>query len=557
MKDEEKNLLGESSRDYIKQSFELKNLKLYKEAIEMLYKALGCSDVGDGALEIVSQIGDLYYILKNYDRAIDQYEKALEINKTHAHSLFQLCEIYFIQKKFDLALGLIKELCKNAPELENYVKYFKILYELNLFNEINELYMNLDYRLKDNPEILYIISFCEMHNKKELLEKIIQTEPNDIQAKFDLAIINFEEKDYDRAYTLFMQIIQKQDNATASYYLGLIESIRNNFSNSITHFLNAVKGEPTNSNFYFELSKSYIETGWLKEAQLCVQKSIELSPESENKSEKFYILGWINWQNNDTESALLNLEQVSENSSFKNDAMVLKNIIRLQSGNLLIAKRELENLYAINNENPILLSALGKIYKELPNIKKAIEIYEHALSIFPSSVDFTAELIDLLIDDKNYERAFELAQNLKNVNKKAIYAYNSLARIHYRKKEYEEALGELKELVKIDINNAESYYFMGLILNDLNRPKEAVGKLKTAILLSPNAAKYYFQLSRANELDGNLEDAFLYAKEACLLMPQEPSYSKAAYELAQKNGLESEAKFYKTQLGILEKKFGI
>jgi len=37
----------ESSIYYIKKSFELKNLKLYKEAIEMLYKALSCDDLGD------------------------------------------------------------------------------------------------------------------------------------------------------------------------------------------------------------------------------------------------------------------------------------------------------------------------------------------------------------------------------------------------------------------------------------------------------------------------------------------------------------------------------
>ena len=69
----------ESAIYYIKKSFELKNLKLYKEAIEMLYKALSCEDLPFGKHnEIIAQIGDLYMLLKNYERAIEQYEKVLD-----------------------------------------------------------------------------------------------------------------------------------------------------------------------------------------------------------------------------------------------------------------------------------------------------------------------------------------------------------------------------------------------------------------------------------------------------------------------------------------------
>ena len=75
---------------YIRKSFELKNLKLYKEAVEMLYKALSCDDIGDKNVEIIAQIGDLYMLLKKYDRAIEQYEKVLDNDDLHMHSLRQL-----------------------------------------------------------------------------------------------------------------------------------------------------------------------------------------------------------------------------------------------------------------------------------------------------------------------------------------------------------------------------------------------------------------------------------------------------------------------------------
>ena len=91
---DDKNEVVESSCDYIKKSFELRNLKLYKEAIEMLYKALNCEDISPKDTEIISQIGDLYFLLKNYDRALEQYEMVLEEDHLHRHTLSQVCKGY-------------------------------------------------------------------------------------------------------------------------------------------------------------------------------------------------------------------------------------------------------------------------------------------------------------------------------------------------------------------------------------------------------------------------------------------------------------------------------
>ena len=85
---------NENSIDYIKKSFELKNSKLYKEAIEMLYKALECEEGRENA-EIISQIADLYVLLKNYDRALEEYEKVLDLDKNHTHSFSEMSKIYF------------------------------------------------------------------------------------------------------------------------------------------------------------------------------------------------------------------------------------------------------------------------------------------------------------------------------------------------------------------------------------------------------------------------------------------------------------------------------
>ena len=54
-----------------------------------------------------------------------------------------------------------------------------------------------------NEEIMYIVSKTEPENKYELLEDIIKTDSNNLNAKLDLGILCFKKEDYDYAKELF------------------------------------------------------------------------------------------------------------------------------------------------------------------------------------------------------------------------------------------------------------------------------------------------------------------------------------------------------------------
>ena len=77
---------------YIKQAFELKSQKCYKQAIEMLYKAL---ETENENVEILFQIGELYFLLKNFGRAEQYMAKILQKNRNHIDALNILKKIYY------------------------------------------------------------------------------------------------------------------------------------------------------------------------------------------------------------------------------------------------------------------------------------------------------------------------------------------------------------------------------------------------------------------------------------------------------------------------------
>ncbi len=549
---------NENSINYIKQSFELKNSKLYKEAIEMLYKALGCED-GKKNAEIISQIGDLYVLLKNYERAVEEYEKVLDIDENHTHSLNEMSKIYFLLEKYDKAFEISQRLLKTTHEADYFISHLQILYKLQYFNKMKELYESFDEELKNNAQILYIMSKTNLYPQEEFLKRAIEKDDKLPQPCFELAVKYYENENYSEAKKLFKHVIELEKNSFAYFYLGLIEHFEGHFFEAIDNYLECIKLDKSNDKCCFELAKAYIDINWLDEAQIAIKSSIgilklkdEFSPKLD---EHHFLLAWVLSKQGDEKGALLYLDLIDNDSKMYPNAQILKHTLNLTPDNYIQAKEILENYYNNNPEdakNPILIESLGKIYKHLKLYKEAQNLYKVALEAFPNSVFYAVELIDILIDDKNYDKALEFAKKLEHTAPKCPSTYNSFARIYYRLKNYDAAIENLKILNEMDINNAEGFYFLGLVQNDTCQAEAALENFKIALTLNPMPAKYYAQTARAYETMGDLENAMLYIKEAIEIAPEEINYKRQAKNLAQKMNDKEKMDFYNSQILRLE-----
>ena len=535
--------------ELIRKSFELKHLKKYKEAIEMLYKALEYDDLAQDNVELLSQIGDLHLLLNNYDRAYDEFQKALSINKNHTYSQKRCFDIYFETDHLNKALKLAQKMCEENKTPENYYNYLKTLIKLEKYQDAIEIFNTLDENIKLDIDILYLISTISRDKKEFILKKIIELDETNLKANLDLASIEFERKNFSKVVEYCTNIIE--DNALASYYLGMAESNNHNYIKAIEFFSKAIELDCDEHDFYFDLAKAYTDISWLDEALSVLKKSINfflIINKLENIDEKYFLSGWILIKKGEFSKAILNLNSIKENSKLYSKAQVLIQIINLKNMNLAKAKTVLEQYLQKETDNPLLLDTLGSVYKELKLYKKAIEIYSKALVLYPESVYYTLEIIDLLIDDKNYTEALDRIDDFSKKYQNCANIFNSLARIYYRLNDLNKALEALNSFIELDKNTAEAYYFKGLVLNDLSRFDEAKNSIYQAIKLNPNVAKYYSQMARSYQGLEEFENALLYTKEAIELNQNEISYKKQAYDIALKIGNDSQINLFKNQL---------
>lgn len=550
----------EDSLKYIKQSFELKNQKMYKEAIEVLYKVLNENVDTETLVEVISQIGDLHLLLNNYDRAIEQYEHVLEIDENHEHSKNKLFEIYYKLQDFNKAEQFSKEACKNSNNPYDYVKYFTVLLKLKKPNEILTQYNMLSEDLQNNPELMYLITLLKYKDKKELLETIVKNAPDFTDAKFDLAMVYYNDEDYENANKLFDEILKIKKDALTYYYKALIQIKDKKYFLAINNLHLAIKASRGNiPEFYFELTKAYMEICWFEEAINTIKESITLYIKKGVNiiaiDRSYLLLAWVFEKKKDYDNALFNLTLISKDSPLTNEAKILKSVIDYKKGDIVKAKNGLETLYKEHPEiqnNLTLIDTLGTIYRKLKLNKSAYLFYEKHLKNFPDSIHTVCELVDLLIDMKEYDAA-EKYINQYSKDKKIASFLNSRARIFYRKKEYDNAINSLNELIKCDKNNAEGYYFKGLILNKKENFEEAFKNIKTALELNPNPAKYYAQAALSNLKLKKYEDAMAYIKEAIEIEPNNLNYKKQAAEISKVSGNKAETGFWESIVKNTEK----
>ena len=541
--------------ELIKKSFELKRLKQYKEALTMLYKALEYENAHQDNIELLSQIGELHFLLNNFDRALEEFSRALAINPKHTFSLQKCYEIYLKQNKISQALKVAQDMFEYDKNPISCYCYFEALIKSDKKQDALELFNTLDENIKLDANVLYLISTISEQNKKELLlKRIIELDETNENANIELAQIEFERKNYDKVVKHCLNV--DEENPMALYYIGVIETKKQNYSQGINMLLRAISIDKDNHDFYLDLAKAYIDNSRFEEALDALKKSINYSLIKEDKSnldEKYFLLGWILLKQNELSKALLNLGSVNEKSAYYTNAQILIQTINLKKLNLTGAKTTLEKYLETQADNPFLLDSLAMVYKELKLYKNAIDILQQALKLYPDSNYYKLEIIDLLIDEKRYDEAIKLIDEIKEKHPNFACIYNSATRIYYRLKEFENALNSIDICIKLDNKNAESYYFKGLILNDLERYEEAKNSIYEAIKLNPSQAKYYYQMARSYKGLNDFQSALLYSKEAIEINQDDLNYKKQAYDIAVSLGDEKKIQIYKNQLDRSEK----
>ena len=179
-------------RDKITEILNLIKVKKFKEA------QIKCDDIKkhlDGNVEFFHIYGFVLFNLNNYEKAIDQWEKAIKIDPKFVDGLNNLGNALSKIKKFDEAINYLNKALKLKPNFfETYYTLGEIFFEKGMYEEsLVKLNKALDLKPRHLPTIKNKLKILSKMNLKEeylnFLEKVIPYHPKEADLYYKKAQI--------------------------------------------------------------------------------------------------------------------------------------------------------------------------------------------------------------------------------------------------------------------------------------------------------------------------------------------------------------------------------
>lgn len=339
-------------KNFLKEGFILKSKGYYKHAIEIFYKAL---ELDNSSLELLLEIADCYYNIKNTERAISYIEKILEKNPMHIDSLKLLKKIFINQEAWGEAEQITKNIYCISNDIDDLVEIFVFLNKQGRYNEIFEY--NIE---KLNHKIFYEMSFAKLKlNDFENAENYINKAIGELQiSKYFLlkGEILYKQNKEDECIPLLEKLNFDSEDYKELCFIGLIKQYLGEYKLAVNMFKKAIKLEPRKDDLYYNCASTYFKMGEFDFAKKYYNLAISLNPNNQNYH---FALANLYYSEKNYKRAFEEL-----NYDFF-EANLLKALILYDTGYIALAKIKFEELLKEQPNNSIVNEYIKRIQEEL------------------------------------------------------------------------------------------------------------------------------------------------------------------------------------------------
>lgn len=370
-------------------------------AVQVFANALDWYDAGQAA----QKRGDWY-------TAIEQYRSALRENPSYNAVYQGLAECFYELDEYDQALDYVQKALRykqNSDDLKNLQGFI-------------------------------LIGLGQLDAAQRIFESVLQSAPNDVDARFGLAEIEVSHGKLIAATNFYKDALARQgENRKALLSLALLSYEAGNTQAVKSYIKQALRYHGDNAAVhYFAAYMSALEND-TETAESRLRSALKLKPESDTVKQ---LLATILYQQARYDEALLLAdERISFNRNLQ-DAWYLKTLCNLKLNKAKEAMQAARVGLSIEPNNEIMRSLLENIaiqtldfedsyrktlaeyhqkkaekFLNLNNINSAIYEYRQALRVYPYNTDCRYGYAKLLLRQGYYARSLEQMQFIQSITK--------------------------------------------------------------------------------------------------------------------------------------------
>jgi len=258
----------------------------YKASVSQLERGLALNPKDLSALCL---LGWCYCHLHEYQRALEAFDRALQVSTDCAYARLNIGEALFSLERYREAADSISRALRMEPkygEKARYLKFLGLAYaQLGQNQEACENLRKADQLCPDDAETIYWLgrilnSFKRYEQAEEYLRRAAALEPDNYHAHGDRGLALYALEKWNESAAEYEQAIRLQPE-WADGHIGLGKACRQltDYTRSISAIKQAINLQPDNPDHYLQLGVSYGEAGRWEEKLEADRKLVQLRPD--------------------------------------------------------------------------------------------------------------------------------------------------------------------------------------------------------------------------------------------------------------------------------------
>jgi tetratricopeptide (TPR) repeat protein len=524
------------------------------ELLQVSYAAIGNFD---RAQELINSLKDVSGNLslthlskgiillsqKKFDKAIEECQTSITIDKDNPLALYYLGRIYTDKKEFDKADEYLRKAAESEPELALAYTGLGINYLLQ--GNAGESFKNYKKALEIDPDeymarmgLATILMGLKGYEKAiEQFKLVIKKIPTFIGARQGLAALYLQMGRFKDAIEQSNEILKiNPDIAPAYLILARSYSYIDNFDDAVKNIKKFIEIEESSFEGNYLLSTFQMASGDIKSAKNAIGRAGSIDAERGNMMIASALIDHIEGNHNKAEVYLekaqkftpeihhpminiflTNLYLSQEKYKSANESLKISDnfISGFRSKNLDL-KSDGDNEKSFAHTNLAIFFYLNKWYD------KAIKMCDAALVLHPDNPITLYVKSKTLIDKKDFSQAFIQLKKIVEIQPDFLSPHYDLAKLYLIMGETDNSIEEYKKLADLDPENASVHLSIGNIYSRQGKIDKALDEYKQVLALAPDSPVGYNELAYHYAESGtNLDKGLEYALKAAELAPKD------------------------------------
>jgi len=265
----------DSLGDLTDKGIEYYNQGHYDRALEYFIRALNL-DPGNNVCH--SNIGNCYFKKQEYDTAINYFRKAVEINQSDMISFHQLGNCYLQKKDFHNALKVFSEILKIEPSAQTFNYIGTCYYSLGSYDKAVEFFrkaVELDPGMKAYSDNLRVTM-----KESKAFGKLSPDKVNKVIELNKLGLTHQNNREFEESISCFKKALKiSSRNANLLYNIGTSYYHLKKFDQAVKYYLKAISTDPGEASFQTALGNAWLESGDQDKAVSSYKKALEIYPD--------------------------------------------------------------------------------------------------------------------------------------------------------------------------------------------------------------------------------------------------------------------------------------